>query len=377
MGFITILLFALVVSVVVYLTANMLHIVRLQPVIGPLESSPLVSICVPARNEERDVGACLESLLRQDYPHVEVIAIDDHSDDNTAEVIGGLAEKDARLKLFFAEPLPDGWLGKPSVLNQARRYARGEYLLFTDADPIFEPNAISSAVYRMKKDDLDLLTLMPGGLFGSFWERTVQPVIFAFIAGLTRFRKVNDPKSDKAMGVGAFLMFRRSSYDEIGGHERVRDCVVEDIALAKCSKKAGLKLLIADGKEIVSIRMYHSLKEIWLGWRKNVFIALNKSIFRALFYLLIVLGFQCGAYLVFFYNLFLAESWIWTTISTVTSLLVWITGAKLCEELRLHSSNVITFPLGAIVMAGIILNSMVQSVFLGVTEWRGRVYSDT
>ena len=374
---ITILLFFLVVAVVIYLTVNMLNIVRLQPVTGPLETSPMVSICVPARNEERDIGTCLESLLKQDYPHVEVIAVDDNSEDTTADIIMELAERNENLRFVSGDILPEGWLGKPFALYQAVRHAKGEYLLFTDADPVFESNAVTSAVYRIQHDNLDALTLMPGAVFGSFWEKAVQPVIFAFIAGLTRFCKINDQDSKKAMGIGAFLMFRRSAYEKIGGHEKVKDCVVEDIALAKCVKREGLKFLIADGKKVLSIRMYHSLREIWIGWRKNFFFALKKSVFWTFYYIFIILGFQCGTYLIFFFNLILGEPWVWMAISALSSTLVWVTGVKLCDDLKLNSLNAIWFPLGSVIMVAIMLNSMTQSLYWRATEWRGRIYPDS
>ena len=376
MALITILQFVLVAVIVSYLTINMLHIVRLKTVFGPLDFTPLVSVCVSARNEERSVGACLESLMKQDYPHVEVIAVDDHSEDATAEIIQTIAKQNDNLKFVSGAHLPTGWFGKSYALCQAASYANGEYFLFTDADPIFEPNAITSAVYRMQNDRLDVLTLMPRAVFGSFWERTIQPVIFAFIVGLTQFRKINDQKSSKAMGIGAFLMFRRSAYQKVGGHEQVKDCIIEDIALAKSAKLNGLIFLIADGKAVLSIRMYHSLKEIWVGWRKNIFFALKRSVFWTFCHICTVLGFQVGAYLIFVYNLFSGSSWELITLSGLGAFLVWVTGTKLCDELKISILNAVLFPLGAFVMVGIILNSMVQSLFKGTTEWRGRVYPD-
>ena len=149
MGIITILLFVLVVWVIVFLTMNMFHIVRLKPVTKPLKYAPLVSICVPARNEQRDIGACLKSLLEQDYPRLEVIAVDDHSEDATAKIIKALEKKNINLKFINSEPLPQGWFGKSFALFQAARQAKGEYLLFTDADPVFDPRAITTAVNQL------------------------------------------------------------------------------------------------------------------------------------------------------------------------------------------------------------------------------------
>ena len=346
MGYITICQFILIGFVAVYLAVNMIHIVRLRPVKGPLKTVPFVSVCVPARNEERAVRACLDSLLGQDYPRMEIIAVDDHSVDRTPHILKSIADSRFNVKFISGDPLPPGWYGKAFALHQASRYAKGEYLLFTDADPVFKPNAITTAVYQMQNAKLDVLTLMPGGKFGSFWECVVQPVIFAFIAGLTRFRKINSQESRRAMGIGAFLMFRRSVYEGLGGHERVKQKVVEDIELAKYAKRDGFKLLIADGKSIFSIRMYYSLKEICLGWRKNMFVALKRSIFRAFYYLIIVLGFQVTSYGVFFFNLFTGQATHLTILSALGVLLVWTVGKNLCEELGLAPHYIFLFPLG-------------------------------
>lgn len=371
MEIITIFQFLVVVAVVVFLSVNILHLVKIPSVAGPLHSSPFISICVPARNEERDVEICLRSLLEQDYPQFEVIAVDDNSDDRTAAIIESLASNYPRLSFVRGAALPAGWLGKPYALHQAYREARGEYLLFTDADPVFQPTALTSAVYCMQTKGLDILTLMPGARFGSFWERAVQPVIFGFIGALTRFRKVNSREYPDAMGIGAFIMFKRSAYEKIGGHERVRQEIVEDIALAKCAKKEGFNLLVADGKSVFSIRMYHSLREIWEGWRKNMFVAMKQSVVRTLYYVFIILSFVMTPWLIFFYNLTAGRQFL---LSFAALLLVLITGIHLCEELRLEKRNVLLFPLGAIVMSVVMLNSMLQILLKGRAEWRGRHY---
>ena len=257
--------FILILGVVVYLTLNLIHLVRVNPVGMPLPNSPFISVCVPARNEARGIRACLTSLLNQNYPEFEVIAVNDHSTDATGEIIQSLADEFPNLVSLDGQALPPGWLGKPYALHQAVQQAKGDHLIFTDADPVFQPHALTTAVHTMAVRDLDMLTLMPGTKFGSFWERAVQPVIFGFIASLSRFKKINSPDHTTAMGFGAFIMVKKAAYERIGGHESVKHEVLEDVMLAKRAKKAGCKLLAADAKSLFSIRMYHSLKEIWTG----------------------------------------------------------------------------------------------------------------
>jgi chlorobactene glucosyltransferase len=360
--------------VLVYLTLNLIHLVRVEPVRGSLRSSPFLSICVPARNEARDIKACLTSLLNQDYPNFEVIVVDDHSTDATGDIIQSLASEFPNLLHLKGQTLPSGWLGKPFALHQAVKKARGEYLVFTDADPIFQPWALTSAVYHMSTKNLDMMTLMPGTVFGSFWERAVQPVIFGFIAALSRFKKINNPDSTSAMGFGAFIMVKKEVYERLGGHESIKAEVLEDVMLAKRAKRAGFKLLAADAKSIFSIRMYHSLQEIWTGWRKNIFIAMKKSVLRTLYYIFMVLGFLVAPYLVLIGNILSGTGILLTGMALVSLLLTLSTSIHLCDEIRLNRWNAFLFPIGAFIMAAIMLNSMTQILIKRQTEWRGRKY---
>ena len=365
----------LIILVIVYLTVNMIYLVRLEPVSHKLDDPPLVSVCVPARDEERGIRACLKSLLEQDYPEFEVIVVNDHSTDHTGELIHELAGKNSRLIPLDGEDLPKGWLGKPFALHQAFQKAKGEILLFTDADPVFEPNALRTAVFTMQERKLDALTLMPKAEFGSFWEKAVQPVIFGFIGSLTRFGKVNSQDQKSAMGFGAFLMFKRSAYEAIGGHEGGKADVLEDVLIAKRLKKAGFKLLVADAKRLFSIRMYYGLREIWVGWRKNMFMAMKRSVSRAFYYIFMVLAFVLTPYMIFGWNVVVGSGLLWIGISLFGVTMVSAATIKTCDELGLARINACLFPIGAVVMGAIMINSMIQVLVFSRTEWRGRVYS--
>lgn len=365
----------LVAGVVGYLTLNLIYLVRVDPVKGSLPSSPFISVCVPARNEERDIRACLISLLNQNYPHFEVIAVNDHSTDATGEILRSLAREFSNLRVLEGRDLPPDWLGKPFALHQAVQQVKGDYLIFTDADPVFQPHALTTAVHTMIARDLDMLTLMPGTEFGSFWERAVQPVIFGFIAALSRFKKINSPDHTTAMGFGAFIMVKKEVYEQIGGHEGVKHEVLEDVMLAKRAKRAGCRLLAADAKSIFSIRMYHSLKEIWTGWRKNIFIAMKKSILRTLWHIIVVLGFLVTPWLVLFWNILEGTGILWTGFALAGLLMTLAASIHLCDELRLARWSTFLFPIGAFVMSAIMINSMFQVLVKKQTEWRGRKYS--
>ena len=364
----------LIIFIVTYLSINMIYLIRIYPVKEELVDYPYISVCIPARNEERGIKNCVESLLNQNYPNFEVIVVDDNSNDNTAKIVCSMAEQYPNLIFVAGAQLASGWTGKPYALHQAYQRSRGQYLLFTDADLTYQSHALKTAIHTMICTDLDLLTLMPAAIFGSFWERVVQPVIFGFIAALTNFREVNSESHQSAMGFGAFLLFKKEAYQKIGGHLSVANEVLEDIMIAKKAKLNGLSILVADGKNLFSIRMYHSMKEIWIGWRKNIFLAMKSSIFRASYNMVMVLCFLLTPYIVVMCNLWVGAGSVWVGISLLGLALSLATGLGLCHELGLERKNVFLFPLGAIVMVVIMFNSMVQTLLLRRTEWRGRIY---
>ena len=222
---------------------------------------------------------------------------------------------------------------------------------------------------------IDLLTLMPKAIFGSFWERTIQPVMFGFIAAKTRHREVNDPNSKKAMGFGAFTMIRKNIYDRIGGHEKLRQKILDDIGLARLAKSEGARCLVADGKFLLSIRMYHSLSEIWIGWRKNAFLAFRKSVPRVFFFIAMILGFLLTPYLLVLANGFVGSHWVWQGIGWIGLILVWMSGIGVCDAMGLKRRDQFLFPLGALMTSAMILNSMVYILWKNQSEWRGRIYS--
>ncbi len=374
MIFLNFLQFFLILGVVTYLATNLVHLVRVQVAKGGLSFMPLVSVCVPARNEERDIENCLRSLLSQDYPNFEIIVVDDGSTDNTSLILEKLKTEFPELIVISSGPLPTDWYGKPYALHQASQIAKGEILLFTDADPVFEKEALISAVYMMNSNQLGLLSLMPRAEFKSFWEKAVQPLIFAFIAGLTRFKNVNNSNHPSAMGVGAFLMIRKGVYQNIGGHEILKQAILEDIGLAKLAKQYGAKTMIADAKNIYSIRMYHSLGEIWEGWRKNIFLALKKSVLKTLYYVFLILGFLVTPWILLFYNIVVGASLWLIFLSGIGVFLLIMAELSLCHELGLEKHNLLWFPLGAIVMCGIFMNSMFYILIRRESQWRGRIY---
>jgi chlorobactene glucosyltransferase len=268
---------------------NLLLLPRLRPEVAPA-TLPRVSILLPARNEEPRIKSCLESLLKQNYFSLVIIVLDDEAVDATADIaraLGFTTNPESNRRLIRGVPLPPGWTGKSWACHQLAEVARGDYLLFTDADTLHQPEAVSSAVAASQRFHCDLLTLWPSQTTVTLAEKLVIPLMF--VAGgsyLPHWLLVwaqRSPWLARLLGrkflslcgtaTGQFLLFRRESYFKMGGHRAVGEHLVEDISLAREVAKRipdGWRLVTCDGTSLVSCRMYTSLSQIWEGFTKNL-----------------------------------------------------------------------------------------------------------
>jgi glycosyltransferase involved in cell wall biosynthesis len=226
---------------------------------------PKVSVIVPARNEEACIGRCLQSLCKQGGSF-EVIVVDDHSTDETVL----RAQRYLNVRVVTADPLPEGWSGKCNACWTGARNARGEWLLFTDADTVHNSNSIATALREAEQTGSALLSYSPEQEVRTFWERAVMPLVFADLASVYRPKDVCDPSSPVAAANGQFLLISREAYDSIGGHAAVATDILEDVALAKLVKRSGRRLQFRVGKGIVRTRMYTGLRQMADGWIKNL-----------------------------------------------------------------------------------------------------------
>ena len=228
--------------------------------------NPEVSIIVPARNEEASLGGCLRSLVGQDDVSHEVIVVDDGSTDRTREI----AESVAGVRVITAPPLPPGWTGKNNAVVAGAAAARGEWLLFTDADTVHLAGSLARAVAEAHRENADLLSYSPEQIVGTFAERAVMPVVFAELAAQYPPAKVRDPNSGIVAANGQYLLVRRPAYDAAGGHVAVAREILEDVALAKTFRRAGLRVYFRYGGDAVRTRMYRGWTQVREGWTKNL-----------------------------------------------------------------------------------------------------------
>ena len=200
---------------------------------------PLVSVMVPAKDEEDSITECLESLAAQDYPNLEILVVDDRSEDRTAEIVEEFAKRDPRFRLHQIKELPDGWTGKTHALHHCQREAKGEFLLFVDADTRLDPSCVRVTVTDALEHDAAMVSMMPSLDCRSFWERVVQPVAGSCLMLFFPLPRVNDPEaSDSGFANGQYILVRRGAYDAIGGHASVREKFVEDIHLGRRIRRA-------------------------------------------------------------------------------------------------------------------------------------------
>lgn len=234
--------------------------------------SPIVSVIVPARNEEACLAACLESLVAQAGIDFEIIVVDDASTDRTAEIA-----RSFDVKVISAPPLPENWTGKNNAMSAGTKIAKGKWLLFTDADTVHKPGSLAHAVAEAEQHGASLLSYSPEQEVRMFWEKAVMPVIFAELAATYPPKKVNDPASPIAAANGQYLLISREAYDAVGGHSSIANDLLEDVAMAHLIKSSGRKIFFRYAADAVRTRMYRSWPQMKEGWTKNLALLFSRS----------------------------------------------------------------------------------------------------
>ena len=231
----------------------------------------LVSIVVPARNEENNIRNCLISALQQDYEDIEVIVFDDGSSDHTPDILSALSEEYPQLNVQKGDgsPLPAGWFGKPWALERAQRVASGKWIVFVDADVCLAPQAISRCLAYARHHNLEMVTGLGDLTMKTFWEKVLQPAIGGLILAGNSLSKVNDhERKEHNLANGQFIMISRNAYNTIGRHACVQADILDDIGMARALAKHNQPYHCLHLQDLFSCRMYTSFSEIWEGGPK-------------------------------------------------------------------------------------------------------------
>jgi chlorobactene glucosyltransferase len=324
---------------------------------------PRVSVIIPARDEERTIERTVRAFLAQTYPEVETIVVNDRSVDRTGEI---LARFESIVVVNNEEP-PPGWLGKPWALHQGSRHATGELLLFVDADVIYEPDAVTSAVAHLETCDAALLSLFPRLEMHGFWEHIVMPnlAVFAFtFLPLWLANRTQIPLL--AVGGGPGNLVRRKDYEAMGGHESLKDAVVDDVALARLMRRGRRRTEAVRAEGSVTVRMYHGLGEIIRGFTKNAFAVFGFNYFVAALFLSLAIVFHLLPF---------ALALTGNRIAIVAVAIIILTRVILFSAIGYRLDNAL---LGHPLMIGAWCWILLRSVWItGIRKqlhWRGRTY---
>lgn len=253
-------------------------------------AQPLVSVCVPARNEEANIEACVRSLLASEHP-VEVVVYDDGSTDATGRIVAALAAEDARVVAARTTPLPPGWNGKQHACWQMSAQARGEWMLFTDADVRFEPDAVGRALGEAQRRGADLVSTFPRQITRTISEVLVVPMIFFMLFSYLPMPMMRS-RRDAALsaGCGQFLLVSRRAYIGLGGHAAFRATMHDGIRMPRAARAAGFRTDLFDGSDLCRVRMYRGLGQVWRGFAKNAYEGLGSPVLLVVFTLMHVVG---------------------------------------------------------------------------------------
>ena len=330
-----------------------------------------VSVLIPARNEAATVGACLDAVFQQGALVGEVLVYDDHSIDGTADVIVGFRELDDRVRILKPHALPQGWCGKTFACARLAAAARSEWLLFLDADARLEPRAVARMLHEAQTRNVTLLSCWPGFDVASFWERLLMPML-NFIVFTMFPAPLSLRRWDASLGLahGACIFVHRNTYARVGGHETVRNEIFEDTRIARVWRERGARGVCLDGRDVVRVRMYGSLAEIWKGFRKNFYPAFRHgSLFWAF------LTFHALIFLTPFAALPMALAGVpgWTPLAAAS---VCILASRTLLALRFRQPlwSVLGHPIAQAMVIALGVASWWRCATGRGVDWKGRIY---
>jgi chlorobactene glucosyltransferase len=329
------------------------------------------SVLIPARDEEGNIAACLDSVLRQGDAVLEIIVCDDHSTDGTASMVQRFAGADPRVRLIAAAELPAGWCGKTFACATLAGEAAGEWLLFLDADARLRDRAVDRMLNEAAARNVSFLSCWPGLDLVGFWEKALMPMLNFVV--LTLFpAPLSLKRGDASLGLahGACILARRDEYKRTGGHEAVRGEIFEDTSLARMWRARGERGLCLDGQDIVRVRMYDSLRGIWNGFRKNFFPSFRRPLSFWLFLLLHLVCF----FLPFVLFFGLAAAGMRPLSAGLSLISVLLMRASLALRFRHPLWAVLLHPLAELTLLVLGIFSWRSCRAGRGVEWKGRVY---
>lgn len=333
------------------------------------EVAPKASVIAAARNEERNIRGALQSLLDLDYPDLQVVLVNDRSEDRTGDIFEEMAASDPRLEIVHVSELPDQWLGKNHALWQGSQKATGDILLFTDADVVMAPDTLSRAAACMRVQGADHLAATPEARMPSLFLNMFAATFGFFFGIFTRPWRAADPRSRCHIGIGAFNLVRTEVYRKVGGHQTIALRPDDDLKLGKIIKKSGFRQRLVYGTDLISVEWYANIREVVVGLEKNVFAGTDYRLWLAM----AGVFFQLGAILWPYLALFATAG---ATLA-VYAACVAVISVVVADGARFNGFNpwyALGFPLTAGFLAFIVVRTVICNLVQGGITWRGTFY---
>lgn len=335
-----------------------------------IEGEPVVSVLVPMRNEARNVKGLVTSLKKQTYPHLEVLLLDDESTDGTSSALELAVRGDKRFRILQGQPKPEHWIGKVFACHQLSEGASGDYLLFLDADVRVEPEAVERALGLMQHHKISLLSGFSRFILPTWLNKLLVPlqhfiVLFHLPVGLANWTKW--PSATAAHG--GFMFFERTAYNAIGGHESVKENIVEDVAISKRMKSKGFRMWIVNITSVASCRMYETNEEVWQGFSKNIFNGIGRSVPLAIGIMLFYGIFYVGSGVLALLALILEER-----IMLLPYVLITMQAGIVYIKTREPVSLAFLLPFASFVFILLLFSAMRNALKGQPVEWKGRFY---
>ena len=341
------------------------------------DPAPLISVLIPARNEEANIGACLESLRRQDYPNFEILVLDDSSTDHTADIVASIAEEDTRVRLLYGQPLPSGWAGKPFACHQLAQVARGSWLLFTDADTVHASSVLGYVLRIAIGSRAALISGFPYQLTTSIWQKMALPILFYFMLlyWMPFWWLQRSERALPSVAIGQFLFFSAREYRSIGGHESVKSRIVEDVWLAREIARHHYRQLTLDLSSLVSCQMYREFGSMWDGIARWLYTVASLSIFGLVVMMVVATLLFLAPFLWLAHGLLLSEpAFSWQMLVGIQVMILLLARFLVGRRFSQPKSSVIMHPIGVGFLLLVGLYASFQHITGAGVRWKGRVY---
>jgi chlorobactene glucosyltransferase len=372
-----------------YFLAYMLKSLKLSPSLDDLGIRPAhgkvlkVSVILPARNEEKYIGKCLQTLLRQNYPNYEIVVINDSSTDRTGDIINQLALKSSSILVVNAKPKPEDWVGKNWACYEGYQRATGDVFLFTDADTSHSALTMSLAISYLKEQNLDALTAIPRLVCKDFWTRITLPVLSNFLHSRFSALRVNNPDTKTGYFFGSFYVITRSAYEKVGTHMIVKHELVEDGALGRKVKEENFKMKMVRGEKYVDALWARDFKTLWHGLRRLMISVYSQdktsaSLMTIAVFFLLLEPFLSLLYALEVYtkasNIIINEVLLGINIATI-AIIVLANAIQLKFGIFQNPLYALGSPISAAIVSLSFISSLLDAKKIGAVNWRDRLYT--